>query len=766
MPSKIEISEELKELVFHSVKTLGEAIEEVYGKATYTEVEALRIEMKSMRAAKPEKVLKTLEQRYAKMKTKPDKTLGQISKSFSLMMELINSCEAAYRIYRLGGKKYEQGMKPYSLVFVFTSHPTEARSKNFLALMDRVEALLLEKLSRGEEDITEALKYLLKLALRLDLANNRRPMVVDEAEQIFHTVLNPKIIREQVELKRQGINVFFRTWVGGDKDGHPKVGADTLVESLSLSRARLLQFIDEELKSFKDEMKLIREESVIRAILDLRKLLPKLRSVRDGDGLRVKEFKQKLKMIHKVAKRLRVEGPQLDTIDQLLWIYPAIVLPLEIREDSELIHQALTKPSLNIAKMLTKLNKISKGMEAKWYVRGFILSMCQEKEDMIAAIRLQRKMCGSLVIPVVPLFENEKGLTDCLKILQGTFDRYDLVTEHLKKWGGRFEVMLGYSDSSKENGVLPGRLMVEKALFSIDKFLRREKLTPVFFHGSGGSVSRGGGSIKEQIAWWPESALNIFKVTIQGETVQRHFHHPLIMRSQVNKIVEGFANFKTREDRESPELMSLAGAIQAEYRKLVKDPLFQEMTAEATPYEFLSLLKIGSRPTKRSGKGKFTLRAIPWILCWTQTRLLLPFWWGTGTAWDNLSQAEKAKVKKAAKTSPLFESYLKHLGFTLAKVELGVWKFCLKSSRLDEAQKKYWDKLIESELQKTISFFREVTGEKSFTWFNPRLGDSIYFRSSMIHPLNIIQKIALERRDRVLLRETVTGIASGMLTTG
>lgn len=766
MPNRMGIAEELKELVYLSVQTLGEAIGEVYGKETFSEVESLRQEMKSMRAASAEKVLKTLQQRHAKLRTKSEKRLHEISKSFSLMMELINACEAAYRIYRLGDKKYEQGVKPYSLVFVFTSHPTEARSKNFLALMDRVENLLLKRLHRGEEDISEALRYLLKLALRLDLANNRRPMVADEAEQIFHTVLSSKVIREQVELKRQGVNVFFRTWVGGDKDGHPKVGADTLVESLSLSRGRLLSFIDEELKGFKTEMELIKEDAVIRSILDLRKLLPKLRVLKDGDGTRVKAFKAQLKSLHKLTKKLKVEGPQLETIDQLLWIYPAIVLPLEIREDSEIIHQALTKPTLNIAKMLAKLGKLSKGMDAKWYVRGFILSMCMDKEDMIAAIRLQRKMCGSLAIPVVPLFENEKGLTDCLQILGGTFDRYDLVSEHHKKWGGRFEVMLGYSDSSKENGVLPGRLMVQKALFSLEKFLKREKLTPVFFHGSGGSVSRGGGSIKEQIAWWPESALNIFKVTIQGETVHRHFHHPLIMRSQVNKIVEGFASFKPRLDREIPELNKLAEEIQGEYRKLVRDPEFQEMTAEATPYEFLNLLKIGSRPAKRSKKGKFTLRAIPWILCWTQTRLLLPFWWGTGSAWEGMTKSEKARIKKAASTSPLFESYIKHLGFTLAKVELGVWKFSLITSRLSEEQKKHWDTLIAAEYRRTVKFFQEVSGQKEFTWFNPRLGDSIYFRSSMIHPLNLIQKIALERSDRVLLRETVTGIASGMLTTG
>jgi phosphoenolpyruvate carboxylase len=326
--------------------------------------------------------------------------------------------------------------------------------------------------------------------------------------------------------------------------------------------------------------------------------------------------------------------------------------------------------------------------------------------------------------------------------------------------------MVGYSDSSKENGVLPARLLIEGALFDIEEFLLKHKLTPVFFHGSGGSTGRGGGSVLEQISWLPQSALEIFKVTIQGEMVQRTFSNPAIMRSQVGKVIKGYELFKPKRPRHSKEVTLFSKHIQTAYRELVNDPTFHELTSKATPYDFLDLLKMGSRPTKRATPGNFSLRAIPWILCWTQTRLLLPIWWGTGSGWKNLSKEKKQKIKTGYKKSPLLQTYVKNLGFTLAKVELGVWDFHLDNSTLAAGEKARWKNLITEEFKLSQKFFREISGETDFTWFRPWLGESIYFRSSMIHPLNVIQKLALERKDNGLLRETVTGIACGMLTTG
>jgi phosphoenolpyruvate carboxylase len=761
------IQNDLKKLVSDSVKLLGQAILEIHGLELYQEIEDLRLKMKSLRGKDPKFVQKHLDQVYFELQSNTSDDLHQKAKAFALMLELINSCESAYRSYRL--KKYHVtgDTHPQAIIYVFTSHPTESRSQRFLNLMTKIEHLLIESLDDSFQSIQERLFYYFKIAVRLNLANNRRPQVKDEMEQVFHTVLAPEILSEQIALNKQQLNISFRTWVGGDKDGHPKVGSHTMIESFAVSREKFLTFIKMKLEIFESELKLLDEGQALKKELTSFKLcLRSLKKITPGDGKRVTNFKKSLLKLKQKSESHSLLSPFIEDMQKLIWFYPAVVLPLEIREDSELIHKALTDSKQPIVKMLATLKSISAGMNAKWYVRGFVISMCQTSEDMLAAVKITKRQLGSLAIPIIPLFENEKGLGGASNILKGAFKAFGFQSEHQNNWGSRFEVMVGYSDSSKENGVFPARLMIERVLFELEEFLQSKKLTPVFFHGSGGSTSRGGGTIQEQISWWPQSALNIFKVTIQGEMVQRNFNNPLIMRSQVGKVIEGFAQCAPKRLKTPAAVIEFSQHIQQAYRSLVADPSFQELTTHATPYDYLNLLKIGSRPAKRSTKGTFSLRAIPWILCWTQTRLLLPVWWGTGVGWETLNDKDKKIVKKFFASSPLMQSYVKNLGFTLAKVEMGVWNFHLEHAQLSLDEKVKWKKIITQEFELSQKFFFDLSGQKNFTWFRPWLGESIYFRSSMIHPLNVIQKLALERKDHVLLRETVTGIACGMLTTG
>ena len=761
------ISEQLRELVFNTVKTLGLALKEVYGEALYLEIEELRLAMKQLRGETPQAVEEGMKEAYQKLNTKSEAELRIITKSFSLMLELINSCESAVRTYRLMDDKNPDMTGPEAMIYVFTSHPTESRSKDFLKLMKRVDALLIQALKSGFPEIKEELLYLLKIATRLEISNNRRPQVKDEMDQIFSIVLNEDILSEQLKFLKEGVTVGFRTWVGGDKDGHPKVNEKTLVESLEHSRNLILTFIHSHLTIFFDEIRLIKEaDKLEKDIQKIKKDLAELKKIKAGDGKKINKFKTNFEKLISVSQKLNLTSPKLNEINHLLTLYPALVLPLEIREDSALIHEALKRPKATIAQMLKTLKKISKGHNPKCYVRGFIISMCMTSSDYLAGVNLTIRELGFLGIPVIPLFENEKGLIHSTEILDEAMKQHSFIQTHHDQWNSQFEIMVGYSDSSKENGVLPSRLMVEEALFRLESFLVSKKLKPIFFHGSGGSTSRGGGSVEEQISWWPQSALNFFKVTIQGEMVQRNFTNHLIMRSQVSKIITSYEKIKPKKPTHSPELIKLSSGVQEAYRRLVTNEDFHELTRLATPYQYLDLLRIGSRPSKRQKTGEFSLRAIPWILCWTQTRLLLPFWWGTGSAWSALTENEKQKIKEDYQKSPLLQSYIKNFGFTVARVDLGVWDFHLNSSNLPEEEKNFWREKIRGEYELSLTFFRELSGQENFTWFRPWLSESIFFRSSMIHPLNVMQKIALERRDHNLLRETVTGIACGMLTTG
>jgi phosphoenolpyruvate carboxylase len=210
-------------------------------------------------------------------------------------------------------------------------------------------------------------------------------------------------------------------------------------------------------------------------------------------------------------------------------------------------------------------------------------------------------------------------------------------------------------------------------------------------------------------------------------------------------------------------LHALAGHAEEEYRALVQDSDLLSTLLEATPYRYLSVLKIGSRPTKRQA-GEFSLsslRAIPWVLCWTQTRSLLPTWWGLGTAWKKMSKEQKEALKAEFKDNPFFSSFVKTLGFSLAKVELNVWKLYFPATADESLFMK-----MEEEHKSAVAFVQALSGEKKLIWHKPWLEESIRLRSPHIHILNVLQIIAMEREDEPLMKETLVGIACGMLTTG
>lgn len=774
MTVRAEISAELQELVSWSVKLLGKSIELEFGKKTYQKVETLRKSMKEIRAKSPDKVYGVLLKEQKKFHKMTNKEVKQVCLSFSLMLELINRCETSYRAFKNKDRKQTiPKKKPHAIIFVLTAHPTEARSPQILGLFEKIQEILEHSLSEGVGARSHELQHLLMLALKVSLARKSAPTVSDEARNIYSYLLKDEILDSLVSFSQQGVNVSFRTWVGGDKDGHPFVDEKALLDSLTQSRQKLISYIAKKLESSKEVASYIDNKNVTRLVTKIEFCLLQLKNLekmKSSDGIAVSEFKKSFRKVKEQYKKvIKADSPSLRAVEEILWIFPALVVALELREDSALVQEALTSnQELQITKMLKLIRDISDGFESKWYARGLVLSMVQDEKDVQHGYRLVKKVFGNYKIPVVPLFENEKALTNAKTILTEVFKHEKrIVPTHIGKWGSRYEVMVGYSDSSKENGVFPSRIMIAQALKKIEATLKQYQLTPVFFHGSGGSIERGGGSLKEQTSWWPKSAIHTFKATIQGEMVARTFGSEHIFSKQVQIILDQLKTENVKRSEASKVLKQLAANIKENYSSKIQDSDFLDVIEKATPYSFLHHLKIGSRPSKRAGGSiKNGLRAIPWILCWTQTRTLFPTWWGAGSAWKELTSKEKLQLKKDYQTNPVLKTYMKALGFTMAKVELGVWKLYLAQSDipLESRESVYRDFLKEYKL--TQKFFRELTGEKKFLWFRPWLQQSIDYRSSMIHPLNLCQIESLKRQDLDLLRDSVTGVACGMLTTG
>lgn len=771
MTNKNDLPYELRTLVRRAVALLGQVIRRELGDKAYQRIEHIRRTMAASRGRPSDAVQAAL---MATLKLLRDLTTEErfyIAHSFALMLELMNACENAYRTYRLGQRpRARPARRPKAIIYVLTAHPTEARSPVNIAVFHEIQRALIDALVGGFEAEEERLRHLLEVAWRLLTARRRKPRVEDEAEHIYSILLRDETLRTLLTAARDLAPIYIRTWVGGDKDGHPGVDQRTMLKSLQLSRTRILAFMRRGLKEIRSSLKLVRVVDLDRQCRAIEHALKALRPLYSGDGRRVRRLRRAVRALaESYANVIGATHPALAHLMQLIRMFPGLVVPLELRESSDLVMKAAAGKPAAITRMMDTLAAVAAGGDPLWYACGFIISMAGEWAHIEAAGRIVRRSLGGLKIPIIPLFEQKAALDQAPALTVRMLDDPSMRAAVDRYWNGYLEVMMGYSDSAKEVGVLASRLAIAESMRRLDRLCRQRRVTPLFFHGSGGSVDRGGGSVQEQTAWWPRSALGLYKATVQGEMVERSLASPEITRGQLEKISQSAEGDPGRSHpSHSPAAVrDFAERVSREYTTKVSSPAFMAIIQHATAYRYLSVLRIGSRPSERAQiTSVSSLRAIPWVLCWTQTRVLFPTWWGVGTAWRSLSRRERAALARAYAADDLFRSYVKALGFTLAKVELPVWRVYLEHSGLDTSVVATTLQDFEQEYRRAVAFVRALSGSRNLLWFRPWLGTSIRLRSPMIHPLNLLQIVALEEDNPVLIRETVTGIASGMLTTG
>jgi phosphoenolpyruvate carboxylase len=758
---------ELHRLVRKTTFTLGEVIRESEGQQFYNYIERYRVGLKKMRGSTTDDKLFNL---ITDVQKRSPAEQFKIAHAFALHLEIVNACETAYRTWRQRLKPLTQGLRQkIDLKFVLTAHPTEARSPVVVDLVQKLTDLLVDGLNSNFVFSDSELMSQIRLLWNLPLSKQKSPTVLDEAEFIFSLVFSDKLFDFFVS-EKSSYNLKLRTWVGGDKDGHPGVTAEVMKSCFTLSRTHILRVLEKKLTTVLKDIDRLGDVSTLKSfkvevIKSLVKDLDSLKKVSSGDGNRVKKWAIKFRRFLRSAPILVGKHHQISLIQQILEIFPAFVFPIELREDAGEIHAALGNKQAAIRRMLSELSSVAGALSLIYYARGLVISHCERSNDIDAAGKLIWSAAKARSLPIIPLFESKEALTRGREILKSWLSSKAHIEQVKRYWFGYFEVMLGYSDSAKEIGVFPSRLLIQKSMLEIESTLRSKGIKPMFFHGSGGSVARGGGSLKEQISWWPNSAIEKPKITIQGEMVQRLFATKEILHSQCTTLRDEAMRRKTRKlpVHSSPVLNTFSLHIEAEYKKLISDPKVLERLLNATPYRYLDVLRIGSRPTRRQPTelSVSSLRAIPWVLCWTQTRSLLPTWWGTGTAWNKLTDAEKAQLKIEFRENPFFSSFVKSLGFTLAKVELNIWKLYFEKSFRND----FFGK-IEAEFKASNDFLFAVTGEKSLLWYRPWLEESIRLRAPHVHILNTLQILAMRRDDEPLLKETLVGIACGMLTTG
>ena len=407
---------------------------------------------------------------------------------------------------------------------------------------------------------------------------------------------------------------------------------------------------------------------------------------------------------------------------------------------------------------------------------AYVISMAATPSDVLAVVLLQREFGIKELLRVVPLFETISALDTAGKVIK----RLLSLPEYRNLTDGRQEVMIGYSDSTKEAGRMASAWALYKAQEDVVTACRQKNIQPVLFHGRGGTVGRGGGPTFLAILSQPPGSVDgRLRVTEQGEMIQAKFGTLGLATRNLELYLAAtleatLAPPPPAEDTYREIMEELATDARRTYREMLEHPNFVEFFRAVTPEGEFSLLNMGSRPSNRKKDGGLeTLRAIPWVFAWTQVRLMLPSWLGTGEALQKLIAAGKGKeLRKLYKQWPFFRSTLDLIEMVLAKADPAIFSQ-YNRTLVPEALQPMGEAMVD-QYEATRKTVQWVTGHKELLEENAILSRSIQVRNPYVDPLNLFQ-VELMRRIRAgdndpatldALWVTINGVAAGMRNTG
>lgn len=428
-------------------------------------------------------------------------------------------------------------------------------------------------------------------------------------------------------------------------------------------------------------------------------------------------------------------------------------------------------------------------------VPSYIVSMCESVSDLLEAGLLLKEaglldLSGSrryTPVGLVPLFETIDDLQRGSAILESALE-LPLYRGMLGNRGHLQEVMLGYSDSNKDGGYLAANWALYRAELDLVEVASRQRIRLRLFHGRGGTVGRGGGPSYDAILAQPPGAVSgSLRLTEQGEIIAAKYAEPHLARRNLESLisatleaslldVEGLGAdagpaYRVLED--------LAGRARRAYAELVhQTPGFVEYFQQSTPVSEIGAMNIGSRPASRKPTANISdLRAIPWVLAWSQSRVMLPGWYGTGTAIEEfLGDGEPGRLDVLRRLYcrwPFFRTVLSNMAQVLAKSDMGLAARYAGLVADADLRARVFGK-IRAEHERTIRMHSLITGHEDLLADNPALARSVFNRFPYLEPLNHLQVELLRRyragEDDELVQRgillTMNGLSSALRNSG
>ena len=429
-------------------------------------------------------------------------------------------------------------------------------------------------------------------------------------------------------------------------------------------------------------------------------------------------------------------------------------------------------------------------------VPNYVISMCTSVSDLFEAIVLLKeaglfdpgdaKTPPTSTVRVVPLFETIEDLQQGAATLLAALD-VPLYRALVEQQEGMQEIMLGYSDSNKDGGYLAANWALYRAELDLVEAAKKAGIRLRLFHGRGGTVGRGGGPSYDAILAQPPGAVQgSLRITEQGEVIAAKYAEPVVARRNLETLLaatiesslldtEGLGD---EAEAAYAVLDELAALARKAYSELVHEtPGFVEYFVNSTPLSEIGSLNIGSRPASRKQTEKISdLRAIPWVLSWSQARVMLPGWYGTGAAfeqWVGNDASRLAMLSDYYERWPFFRTVMSNMAQVMAKSDLGLAE---RYSRLvpDEDLRVKVFGMISAEHERTTAMYFKITKTDDLLADNPALKRSVFNRFPYLEPLNHLQVELLRRYrggdDSELVRRgiqlTMNGLATALRNSG
>ncbi|MEX0331847.1 MAG: phosphoenolpyruvate carboxylase [Puniceicoccaceae bacterium] len=801
--------------------------------------------------------------RVREKKAGPDAEPGHWGNYFSRLKEL-----------GYGHEDVRQELAGLRIEPVFTKHPTEAKNWAVLGLHREIIRILNRREgAKTEFELTECAREMRAILERLWLTGEiflQKPEVEDELEnltyylrEVFPNVFDRLDSRlryawktawpEAPPLSDEELpSLAFGSWVGGDRDGHPKVTAPVTRQSLLSMRGNAVEILQDRLRELERKLSFsilhvqapeplalrlkewnqtgwerrpwaayvncLRErvESVHSPVLieDLEQLRncllqvgadhtaavhvsPLIRQIRTfGHHLARLDVRQNSDFYQKALVQMMEAAGIEDASSFPDW-------PLQRRLDflnRELSHpRPLTHPSMELPLEAHEARASLSVLQAhlEQYGRNglgaLIVSMTRDLADLLTLYVLCKEagltqfVSGNVQcqLPVVPLFETYDDLEAAPGIIED-FIQHPCTRNSLTALpeGQRsLIIMLGYSDSNKDAGIIASQWSLRKAQERLLEVGRNHGISLTFFHGRGGTVGRGSGPTHRFLEALPRESLEGgLRITEQGEVIGQKYNTPTSAAANLEWLMAGSLGGKLlAEKADTPKSLKdymeyMAVQSRAAYRKLLEHPQFMTFYRQATPIDAIEHSRIGSRPTRRTGQATLAdLRAIPWVFSWNQARFYLPGWYGVGSALEHLVSSESSLHKKLVsdlQQTPFLRYLFYNVESSLASCDEGWMQAYAGLVEDTSVREEVLAKILAEHKRTTEQLENLLVGDISTR--RPRFWATLQARDAPLEVLHqqqidLLQRYRRNPDDATLIEElliVVNAIASGLRTTG